>query len=153
MGHEQQGGPVIRAQLEQDIDNLLAGTLVEISGRLVGEQDSRIDGEGAGQCDPLLLTARELARCMIGSVGETDLLECRGRLRADVAAPGEFQWQHYILQCGEAGHQLERLENEADTPRAQAGATILVQTSEGTPEEPDITGRRRIETRKQPKQG
>ena len=48
---------------------------VEVAGRLVGEQDRRLAGEGAGDRDALLLTARELAGQMLRAVRHADALE------------------------------------------------------------------------------
>ena len=48
---------------------------VEVSGRLVGEQDLRLVDDGAGDRDALLLTAGELVREGAAPSGEADHLE------------------------------------------------------------------------------
>ena len=62
--------PSRRAQLGQQLQDPAAGGAVEVAGGLVGEQDGRPGGEGAGQRHPLLLAARELARVVMAAVGE-----------------------------------------------------------------------------------
>ena len=57
--------------------------VVEVPGRLVGEDDRRPPGQGPGDRDPLLLTAREVARAERLAVREADRLEPARRL-----APG-----------------------------------------------------------------
>ena len=56
-----QGGAVGARQLEQQVDDLPAGLAVEIAGRLVGQQQRGPADEGAGEGDPLLLAAGQLA--------------------------------------------------------------------------------------------
>ena len=58
---------------EQQIDHLRAGGLVEIAGRLVGDQDRRIGRERAGERDALLLAAGKLRRIMMQPLGQADL--------------------------------------------------------------------------------
>ena len=50
---------------------------IEVAGRLVGEQDQRLAGDGAGDRDALLLTARELAGQVLRAVRHADALERR----------------------------------------------------------------------------
>ena len=72
VGDQHQGGPLAGAQLGQQLQDAAAGGAVEVAGGLVGEQDRRPGGEGAGEGDPLLLAARELARVVVAAVGEAD---------------------------------------------------------------------------------
>src|SRR5690606_6918585 len=53
VGDEKERRAVLRAQLEEEVDHEPAGRLVEIAGRLVGEQKLRPGGEGARQGDAL----------------------------------------------------------------------------------------------------
>ena len=64
----------------QDLHDLARGRRVERAGRLVGEQDLGPRDQRAGDRDALLLAARELARQVLGAVGEADL--ARGTPRA-----------------------------------------------------------------------
>ena len=57
-------------QLGQQLQDAAAGGAVEVAGGLVGEQDRRPGGEGAGEGHPLLLAAGELARVVVAAVGE-----------------------------------------------------------------------------------
>src|SRR5437899_150207 len=49
-------------QLAEEVHHGLAAAGIEVSGRLVGEQNQRLARHGARDGDALLLTARELAR-------------------------------------------------------------------------------------------
>ena len=55
--------------------DLLAGGLVQLAGRLVGQQQPRAVGERARDRDALHLAARELRRPMIGARGQADVVE------------------------------------------------------------------------------
>ena len=54
---------------------LRAGRLVEIAGRLVGDQDGRLGHERAGDGDALLLAAGKLRRIVRQPLGEPDRAE------------------------------------------------------------------------------
>ncbi len=49
-------------ELQELLEDALGGLGVEIAGRLVGEQDQRGVGDGAGDGDALLLAAGQLGR-------------------------------------------------------------------------------------------
>src|SRR5215472_9312424 len=64
----------LRELLEQ-IEDLMGGPGVEVSGGLVGHQNRWIIGERAGDRHSLLLTARELAGEAVGEIGHVHLAE------------------------------------------------------------------------------
>ena len=59
---EHQGRAAVALQREEQVDDLPAGGLVEIAGRLVGHQNRRVRRQRAGDRDALLLAAGELRR-------------------------------------------------------------------------------------------
>ena len=48
---------------------------VEVAGRLVGQHQRRVHGQGAGDGDALLLAAGQLVGEMLLAVGQADLVE------------------------------------------------------------------------------
>jgi hypothetical protein len=66
---DQHGHVVGLVQFPQHGQDLLAGGLVEVAGRLVGEHDGRVPGQRPGDRDPLLLAARQLAGAVASPVG------------------------------------------------------------------------------------
>src|SRR5689334_6593602 len=52
-------------QLMEQVHHRLAALRIEVAGRLVGEEQRRFAGDGAGNRDALLLTARELTGQML----------------------------------------------------------------------------------------
>src|SRR5688572_19284881 len=72
--HQQTCAGVTRA-LEQQVDDRATGLAVEVSGRLVGKQQFRSRCGCASNCDPLLLTARQLGWIMVQPMAQPDLLQ------------------------------------------------------------------------------
>ena len=104
-------------QLAQQPQHLLDLDVVEVRGRLVGEEQRRVERERPRDRDPLLLTARQVAGTVVHAVAETDLLEQLGRARAPLrprAPSPRAQRDLDVLERGEARHQVERLEHDAD---------------------------------------
>jgi hypothetical protein len=109
-------------QLAEQVHDRFAAARVEVAGRLVGQQDERLAGDGARHRDALLLTARELAGEVLGPVRHADALE-RGfdallALGGLHAAIGERQLD--VLEDGEVANQVEALEDEPDLAVAHA---------------------------------
>ena len=73
--------PLPRREVAQQAQHLLDLDVVEVRGRLVGEQQRRVERERPGDRDPLLLAAGHVARAVVHALGEPDLLEQLGRPR------------------------------------------------------------------------
>ena len=112
-------GAALAVQAVEDLDDLLARLGIQVSGRLVGQDDFRIVDQGAGNGDPLLLTAGELKGPVVEAIGQADI---GGDLNAAVAvrcvdgriAAAVVQRDFDILQHRVLGDQVVRLENETD---------------------------------------
>src|SRR6185295_16110320 len=103
-------------ELLEEPHHVRAGATVQISGRLVREDERRPVHERAGDRDALPLAARELVRTMVHPVGEADVVERLdgplAALRGRNAAVHERQLD--VPKRGRAREQIERLEDEAD---------------------------------------
>jgi hypothetical protein len=123
VGHHADGGAGA-VQLAQQVHDGFAVLGVEVTGRLVGEQNRRLAGDGSCHGDTLLLTTGELGGQMLRSVRHANALQggvgafaTLGRLHATVD-----QWQLHILEDGEVTNEIEALENEADFAVPDASA-------------------------------
>jgi len=126
-------GCALTVQVGQQAHDGLAVLTVQVSGWLVGEQDGRGSGEGAGNGDALLLTAGELGGIVAHAMGHVDALKrvldtvlalaCR-----HAGAIGQRQLD--VLVDGEVADQVEALEDEADLLVADAGAVTEVQVGD-----------------------
>src|SRR5882762_2941359 len=74
VAHEDHGGPGARAAPERGEDHCAVG-LVEVTGRLVGQEQRRVVEHGAAERDALLLAARELRREVPRPVRDAELVE------------------------------------------------------------------------------
>src|ERR1700687_5936501 len=74
VGRDQRGEALSADDLDEDRHDAGCGGVVEIAGRLVGEEDLRIVGERPDERDALLLAAREPRRSVAEALGEPDPL-------------------------------------------------------------------------------
>ena len=114
-------------KVKQQIGDLLAGGGVQITGRLVGKQNGRLTGKGAGNGHPLLLAARQLLRIMTDTRLEADALKQLGRMLTGITTAGQLQRQHHVFNRVEAVQQLKGLEHETYFHTAQGGALVFIQ--------------------------
>ena len=70
MGDDDQGDPGL-VEIFQGLDYRGTGLVIQISGRLIGEDDGRFHDDRAGNSHPLALAAGELIRAMACAICET----------------------------------------------------------------------------------
>ena len=116
VGDDQQGPVLALGQVAEQLEDPGADLGVEVGGRLVGEDDRRGAGQGAGDRHPLLLPAGEVAGQEAGAVGQAHRLEHAGRLRLRRPAPRALEIQGVLDVLGrrQRGKQVELLEHEPD---------------------------------------
>ncbi len=149
---EHQRGAVLAVEAEHEIGHLDAGGDVEVAGRLVGHEELRLARERARDRDALLLAAGKLARIVRRALREADAVEPRACPRRRVVGAGELERQHHVLERGERGQELERLEHEAEQPLAQRGARVLVERAERLAVHVDLARGRLVEAGEQSEQ-
>jgi len=112
---------------KQKLDDLFACVLVEVSCRLVRDNDGRIWRKRACNRYTLLLTAGQLRRIVVESVAQPDSGEFVTRLNMGVGNPGQFQRHCDIFECRHCRDQMKRLENDPDMATAKPREGILVE--------------------------
>ena len=102
------------------------GLGVEVSGRLVGEQQRRVVDEGARDRDALLLSAGELVGVVVDLRLEADEADDLRHLAADLGARGADHLQGVgdVVVDRAVGQQLEVLEDGADRGGAAAAPSM-----------------------------
>ena len=89
---------------------------VQVCGGLVGQDQRRVESDRAGDGDALLLSAAEVAGAVPHPVLQTDPLQqflgALARLPAVHAC--RVHRHHHVLDRGQAGQQVERLEHDPD---------------------------------------
>ena len=85
-------------------------------GRLVGQDQRWVEGDCAGDGDALLLSATEVTGPVSHAILQTHPLEqFLGALaRLPAVHARRVHRHHHVLDCGQAGQQVERLEYDAD---------------------------------------
>jgi len=138
VGHEQDRGGCGRMDLEQEILHPEASQRVQRPERLVQEENPGAAGEGPGQGRPLGHATGYLARPVAGERGQSDQGQELGDMLVTVAA----RRSRGQTKCHVAGQRPPRQE-----PRLlEREGTARVDTGDGVPPDPDLAGRRLIQT-------
>ena len=70
VGHEHDAGAVAPGELGDQRSHRLSAVVVELAGRLVGQQQRGAVGQRRAQGDPLALAARQLGGQRLGAIGQ-----------------------------------------------------------------------------------
>lgn len=116
-----------------ELDNFLTGFGVEVSGGFIGEDDAGRVGEGSGDGDALLLSAREFEGFIVEPVAEADALEDVGGFLDGVfaAVATKCHREHDILQGAHDSDEVEGLKNVADAVATHPGLLGFGEVEEG----------------------
>ena len=109
---------------DQEVHDLFRGLGVEGAGGLVTPHDSRLVYQRPGNRNPLLLAAAHLLRPLVRLVREPHHLQ--GALGLSTGGfrlhAGHQERQLYVLDAGEDGDQIVRLEDKTHLLRPETGA-------------------------------
>ena len=123
VGHHADGR-AFAMQVLQQFHHRFAVARVEVSGRLISQQDRRFPGQRARHGDTLLLTAGELRGIVPHAMRHAHALQrfLTRFLRSAAGMPPVGQRQFDVLVHGQIADQVETLEDEADLLVADARA-------------------------------
>ena len=95
--------------LQEHVHDRRRRDAVQIAGRLVGKQQTRLIDQGAGDGDALQLAAAQLGRAMAAALGQADRFKGLPRRRSPLphAPPGEQHRQLDVLQRRPRRNQIE----------------------------------------------
>ena len=132
MGGDHEGDTVVAVQRREELHDLDRRSLVEVSGRLVGQNDFRVAGEGPGNRDPLALSPGQSRRDAAHVVGESNPGEqFLGPDHASAALhPLEEQRPCHVLHRGQHRDEMEGLEHEAELLVSESGERAIVMATE-----------------------
>jgi hypothetical protein len=101
VGDEEISEVEIAAQIGQQVEDLALGGNVERAHGFVADKQSRLRRQCAGNCDALLLPAREFARIAVAVIGrQADLIEQVRSLR------GRFALGHAVVSPDHLGERV-----------------------------------------------
>ena len=127
MGDEHERGAALRMAREQQIDDLRPGGLVEIAGRLVGDEDGWVWRERAGERHALLLAAGQLGRIVVLPLAQADGGELACGALVGIIEPGKLERHRDVLQRRHGGNEMEGLEHDAHIAAAKARQRVFAQ--------------------------
>ena len=98
----------------KQLEDLHPGAEVELAGRLVGQEYRVARSQRASDRDPLLLASGELVGEVVDPLAQPDLRERRPRHLLRTFTSRDLGAELHVLEGGEPGEEVERLEDEAD---------------------------------------
>ena len=137
-------GASVGVEVVEDAHHFLGRCRVECAGRFVGKDQRRVGGDRSGDRDALLLSTRELRRCVLDPIGQSDEIQ-----RLEGQAPplgfrhlGVDEREFDVGQCARARNEVERLEHEPDASVADARKLVVVERADidAVEEEPTSGG-------------
>src|SRR5438046_1095768 len=117
MGGQEQGFLALLHYIQKQLKGALRVGSVEITGRFVRQNDSRIIGEGACDSHALLFASGEMTTRSSQFVSQAYRFQQAGSAFAHLTIgklPQFAHRNHHVLLCGEILHQKMELKNEAD---------------------------------------
>src|SRR5690606_10407462 len=138
----------VGVKLREERHHRLAVLRVEVTGRLVGEQDRRPADERAGDRDALLLAAGKLRRVVPQAMRHAHALERleHALLAFLLAQAGAIRQRQFdVLEDREVADQVERLEDEADLAVADLRPLRVIELLDRRAVQPIPATARRIE--------
>src|SRR6185295_18277858 len=130
MGDEQQGGAGGFAKAEQEVNDAVAGFLIEIAGRFIGKDDARAGGKCPGNGHALLLAARQLAWIMLKAVAEPDAPELFCSARKGIGGASELEGYGDVLERGHGGNEMKGLKDDAEIVTAKTREAVFAHAHE-----------------------
>lgn len=128
VGDHDDGGSVL-VEFREQLHHLGTVLRVEVTGRLIGEDELRTEDHSTGDGHALLLTAGELVREVLGTMTDVHalhhLLHFLLALSLGYAEIGKRQF--YVLLHVELVDEVETLEHETDLSFADGRALVLVE--------------------------
>src|SRR5688500_11472924 len=112
-----------------ELEDFLGGSLVEIAGGFVGDQNRRIGNDGARDRDPLFLPAGKLAWIVVHSLRQTDHAQRRFGMSPTLFLRQRRQdeRQFDVLQGRKHGNEIVKLKEKTNGARAPWRQPGLVQ--------------------------
>ena len=118
VGDEDDGQIQLPVQVLQQLQNGLSGIRVQCGGGLVGEEDLRVVGQGAGDGHALLLAAGQLAGIGVHLVPQVHQIQKLQHPVLDLLLfqPGVPEGISHVFKNRVSVQQVEVLEDHADVP-------------------------------------
>src|SRR5437870_6406680 len=130
MGGQKQSFAAFLHDVLQQLKSAFRVCSIQIAGRFVRQNDSRIIGERACDSHTLLFASGEMTTWSSQFVSQANRLQQAGSAFAHLAIgklPKLAHWNHHVLLRSEILHQKMELENEADELAALVRQLVIAQ--------------------------
>src|SRR5215469_1275066 len=115
MGRDHKGRAGGLAQITDHLQDVVAVLLVEVSGRLIHNDDGRVGSQRTSDGHPLLLSTAKLVRLVAQPMTESyQIQELLGPFRRAPWMLADVERHLYVLLRGERGDEIKCLEDHAD---------------------------------------
>jgi hypothetical protein len=120
VGDEYQRESMPFVELAEELQDLALALAVEITGRLIGQEETGLICQSTGYRDTLSLAHRKIHGAMVAPMAQANLHdEPLGPIDAFLTAPRTFEHRNLnILGRRQGAKQVKRLEDEANLSRA-----------------------------------
>ncbi len=156
VGHHHDRFFVIRRQLAEQTEDLVAGFAIEVAGRFIRDDEPGIRDHGSGNRHPLFLTAGQFRRPMGGAIRQAHEVE-RGIDAFSPVGPRqgfvEEQGQLHVFKRGQNRHEMVELKNVAAVLRPPMRELATVHRRQIFAADFQLAGSRLIDSRDEVEQG
>jgi hypothetical protein len=120
VGYDDEDGPFLAVELQEQAADSPGAVAVEVSGRLIGQEQARMLDQCPGDGHTLAFAAGQLSRPMLEPSRQADpFQELPAPLLGGIPVlPSSQIWNQHIFQDRALGKQVVVLKNEADLPVA-----------------------------------
>src|SRR5262245_16069924 len=129
MRNQHQRGSFVLVETDEQFEDMLSISAIEIARRLVRQQNRRLHHERSRQRDALLLAAGKLDRVMIAALDEADAVEqvFGAGAGGSIEAAAELHRQNDVFKGGKCRNQVIGLEDETEFFPSKLGKLVLTQ--------------------------
>ena len=131
--------------IAQEAEDLHTGAVVELAGRLVGEEESTTRCQSARDRDPLLFPTGQLIGKVIEPVAQADVAQNLLRGATIGFPPRDIDPELDVLSSREAGEEVEGLEDERDDRAPVREQLAATRAGDVVAIDDDPTARRNVE--------
>jgi hypothetical protein len=149
---QHQGRAGFAVQLEQQAAYRFGRVVVQVAGRLVGQQQPGPVHQRAGNRHALLLAAGELARVVVQPGPEPDPPQQHLGTGVGIGLVRQLQRQRDVVERAQAGQQVKGLEHDADGGAPQVGPAVGVERGQVGAGHADMARCRLLQPRQQQQQ-
>lgn len=158
VGDQEQGRSGLGMKPAEKLEQFPAGTSIEVPGRFIGQDQSRIIGQGTGYRHPLLFTPGKLGWVMFHPLDHPDQIQKMGGfIPQSVGEPGsggaDPTGHHHVLPGLEFREQVKKLEDKPDLLAPEAGPGPPAKPEDILTIQMDLTRSGKIEAAQDMEQG